>query len=140
MLRKFYRLIKQAEAALDRDPPDAVVLIDFPGFNWQIARIAKARGIPVIYYLPPQLWAWGPWRIRRVRKWVDHVLTGLKFEHDWYRQRGVAAEWVGHPFFDDVARRPLDREYCEQLTDGGRRVLGVLPVRGRTKCDTTGRR
>ena len=74
LLAKFRRLVKQAEAHFAANPPDAVVLVDFPGFNWWIARAAKKRGIPVYYYLPPQLWGWAPWRIKRVRKWVDHVI------------------------------------------------------------------
>src|SRR5690606_5128276 len=110
--------------------PDAVVLIDFPGFNWWIARKAKAAGIPVLYYLPPQLWAWGPWRIRKVRKFVDHVLCGLPFEYDWYATRGISAEYVGHPFFDEVADHPLDPEFCRQWTspgEDGPRTIGILP-------------
>ena len=58
LLAKFRRLVQQAEAYFDTNPPDAVVLVDFPGFNWWIARAAKTRGIPVYYYLPPQLWGW----------------------------------------------------------------------------------
>lgn len=80
LLAKFRRLVKQAEAYFDTNPPDAVVLVDFPGFNWWIARAAKTRGIPVYYYLPPQLWGWAGWRIKRVRKWVDHVLCACRYE------------------------------------------------------------
>lgn len=115
MLTKFRRLVKQAEAHFDAHPPNAVVLVDFPGFNWWIARAAKKRGIPVYYYLPPQLWGWAPWRISRVRKWVDHVICALPFEFDWYKSRGVEATWVGHPFFDDVAKRQLKPDTMRQL-------------------------
>ncbi len=128
LLAKFRSLVQQAELHFDQSPPDAVVLVDFPGFNWWIARAAKKRNIPVYYYLPPQLWAWAGWRIKRVRKWVDRVLCALPFEHDWYRVRGVKATWVGHPFFDEVAERTLDAEVMQQINAGGSSpVVALLP-------------
>lgn len=113
LLLKFVRLAREARRAFETHRPDAVVLVDFPGFNWWIARNAKKLGIPVFYYLPPQLWAWAPWRVKRMRKFVDHVLSCLPFEVEWYRRRGVAAEFVGHPFFDEVAHRRLDNEFVK---------------------------
>ena len=127
MLGKFYRLLKQADAILETERPDAVVLVDFPGFNWWIAHKAKRLGIPVFYYLPPQLWAWAPWRIKRVKKNVDHVLCGLSFEQSWYAERGVAAEFVGHPFFDEVAERELDNHFIANCAATDERIIGVLP-------------
>ena len=128
LLAKFRRLVKQAEAHFDANPPDAVVLVDFPGFNWWIARAAKTRGIPVYYYLPPQLWAWAPWRIKRVRKWVDQVICALPFEYDWYSSRGVKTIWVGHPFFDQVAERKMDTATVQQMRGSqGQTVVSLLP-------------
>ena len=127
MLGSFYRLVKQAEAIFSSNPPDAVVLVDFPGFNWWIARKAHAQGIPVFYYLPPQLWAWAPWRIKKVRRFVDHVLCGLPFEYDWYTSRGVSAEYVGHPFFDEVAQRSLDSEFVASCRSTPGPVVALLP-------------
>lgn len=128
LIAKFNAVAKQAEQHFDQNPPDAVVLVDFPGFNWWIARAAKKRGIPVYYYLPPQLWAWAPWRIRKVRKFVDHVLCALPFEYEWYKSRGVQCTWVGHPFFDQVAQKTLDRQLVEKFHGSGRNpVVAVLP-------------
>ncbi len=135
-LATFWRLYRQAKRDLAAHQPDAVVLIDYPGFNWHIARAAKRLGIPVFYYMPPQLWAWAPWRIRKVRKFVDHVLSGLTFERDWYAARGVDVTYVGHPFFDEVADHPIDREYIDSrrrsadASDAhasGFRNVGILP-------------
>jgi lipid-A-disaccharide synthase len=127
MLFQFFRLLNQAGRFFRESPPDAVVLVDFPGFNWWIARKAKRAGIPVFYYMPPQLWAWNSWRVRRVQKYVDHVLCSLPFEPDWYAERGVQAEFVGHPFFDEVADYPLDQKFCKSLSADDGPLMGILP-------------
>lgn len=127
LLGKFYRLLQQARVEFRYHRPDAVVLVDFPGFNWWIARAAKREGIPVFYYCPPQLWAWGGWRIRKVRRFVDCVLSVLPFEAEWYRERGVDVEYVGHPFFDEVAAHPLHPPTLEKLKSGNGRRLALLP-------------
>ncbi len=127
LLWKFISLYRRAKQFFRDERPDAVVLVDFPGFNWWIARAARAQGIPVFYYLPPQLWAWAGWRVRRMRKYVDRVLCGLPFEVEWYRRRGVQADFVGHPFFDAVADYPLDRHFVAETRFSGKRVLAVLP-------------
>lgn len=130
MLRKFFRLADQAEEAFAAGDVDAVVLADFPGFNWHIARRAKKHGIPVSYYLPPQLWAWGSWRVRKMRRYVDQVLSVLPFECEWYQSQGVNAELVGHPFFDAVADTKLDlavTQRFQESIDAGTRLVAILP-------------
>jgi lipid-A-disaccharide synthase len=124
---EFYQLVRQAREHLTRHRPDLVVVIDFPGFNWWIAAAAKARGIPVVYYLPPQLWAWAAWRIRKVRKYVDLVLSGLPFETKWYAERGIPALYVGHPFFDEVAAHRLDAAFLREWTPTAGRTVALLP-------------
>ena len=126
MLGKFHAVYRLAKSIFQKMPPDVVVLVDFPGFNWWIARAAKRAGIPVIYYMPPQLWAWAPWRIRRVRRNVDQVLCALPFERDWFAERGVDVEFVGHPFFDEVADAKLDHGFIDQWNDGTPNI-GILP-------------
>ncbi|MDB5352486.1 MAG: lipid-A-disaccharide synthase [Planctomycetota bacterium] len=127
-LRKFFKLADQADAYFRDEKPDAVVLIDYPGFHWALAKRAKARGIPVIYYVPPQLWAWAGWRVKKVQKWVDHVLCSLPFEPQWYHERGVpGATFVGHPYFDELADRPLDHEFLGEQSMREAPVVVLLP-------------
>lgn len=127
LLSQFWGLYKEAEAFLEREKPDAVVLIDYPGFNWWVARAAKANGIPVYFYCPPQMWAWGSWRLGKLKRLVDCVFSVLPFEAEWYRQRGVDVEYVGHPFFDEVAAYELNDDVLEQLTQTPGRKVAVLP-------------
>lgn len=126
-LREFFRVARLAEEAWRRERPDAVVLVDFPGFNWHIAKRAHRAGIPVIYYLPPQLWAWGAWRLKKMRRTVDRVLCNLPFEPDWYAARNMQVEYVGHPFFDEVHARELDQRFLETWRDHPGLQVAVLP-------------
>jgi lipid-A-disaccharide synthase len=126
-LWQFFKLARQSRAYLARHRPEMVVLIDFPGFNWHIAKAAKSLGIPVIYYLPPQLWAWAPWRIKKVHKYVDLVLSGLPFEAEWYAQRGAKVLYVGHPFFDEVARHQLDGAFLKEWAPETGATVALLP-------------
>src|SRR5439155_26903565 len=110
-IRTFVRLARQAQTHFETTRPDAVVLIDYPGFHFALAKRAHAAGIPVYFFVPPQLWAWAGWRVKKVRKWFDGVLTALPFEEDWYRQRGVNTRHVGHPYFDELAEQKLDADF-----------------------------
>jgi lipid-A-disaccharide synthase len=123
---KFWGLYRKADEFLRRERPDAVVLIDYPGFNWWIARAAKRQGIPVFYYGVPQMWAWASWRVRKMRRLVDHVLCKLPFEREWYQQRGCRATFVGHPYFDELATRSLDEGFASTLQGNGPLVT-LLP-------------
>lgn len=126
-LPTFFRLADQADQYFSDHRPDAVVLIDYPGFNWHIAKRAHARGIPVFYFVPPQLWAWAGWRVRKMRRSVDHVLCTLPFERQWYRDRGVAAHYVGHPYFDELAEQQLDVAFVEKHQQLPGPIVGLLP-------------
>ncbi|MCA8993379.1 MAG: lipid-A-disaccharide synthase [Planctomycetaceae bacterium] len=127
LIGKFYSLYGKAKEYFRTQRPDAVVLVDFPGFNWWVASAAKSEGIPVLYYCAPQLWAWGAWRISKVRKYVDHILSTLPFEAEWYRERGVSVEYVGHPFFDEVAEQELDAATLLKLKGHHGRCVAILP-------------
>ena len=113
---------------LDERQPDAVVLIDSPEFNLRFARRVHDRGIPVIYYISPQLWAWREVRVRKVQRYVTKMLVILPFERDFYARHGVDATFVGHPLLDVLGGYRHDRRFAEQLglpTD--RFILGLLP-------------
>jgi lipid-A-disaccharide synthase len=129
-LREFFRLADAAEELFRSGAVDGVLLVDFPGFNWHIAKRAKRYGLPVHYYLPPQLWAWGGWRVRKLRRSVDHVMSVLRMEERWFDDHRVPNTYVGHPFFDAVAEKPLDDRLLERLSDSatrGERLVAVLP-------------
>lgn len=125
-LRTFFRLARQAQDSWAADKPDAVVLIDYPGFNFALAKRAHAAGIPVYYFVPPQIWAWRTHRVKKVRRWCAGVLTALPFEDEWYRSRGVATHFVGHPYFDELAAQRPDAEFVAAERAGGP-VVALLP-------------
>lgn len=126
-LHKFLALAGRADRYFRHHRPDAVVLIDYPGFNWWIARRAKAHGIPVFYYAPPQIWSWASWRVRKMRRFVDHVLCALPFEERWFRERGCNATFVGHPYFDEVQERKLDEAFLTKQREKVGRLVTILP-------------
>ncbi len=139
-LPRFFRLAAQAKRYFAEHRPDAVVLIDFPGFNWHIAKHAKRAGVPVFYYGTPQVWGWAAWRVKKLRRWVDHALCKLPFEEPWLRERGVNATHVGHPYFDELHSRQLDATFIERVRDTERPLVALLPgsrtqeVRANFRC------
>jgi lipid-A-disaccharide synthase len=123
----FLSLLSQADRFFRHHRPDAVILIDCPGFNWWIARRAHFHKIPVFYFVPPQLWGWAGWRVEKMRRFVDHVLCNLPFEESWYEERGVQAHYVGHPFFDELPRQRLDAAFLAQENAQPGKIIGFLP-------------
>ncbi|MFV1967327.1 MAG: lipid-A-disaccharide synthase, partial [Pirellulaceae bacterium] len=126
-IHRFWTFLGRAKAYFREHRPDLVVLIDYPGFNFLIARLAKKHGVPVVYYGAPQMWAWAPWRIRKMRRRVDHVLCKLPFEARWYGERGCRATYVGHPYFDETQRRKIDTEFVNGLRAGQHPLVTILP-------------
>lgn len=126
-LREFFRVADIASDIFRNERPRGVLLVDFPGFNWHIAKRAKQLDIPVFYYLPPQLWAWGSWRLKKMRRYVDHVLCNLPFEPAWYAEREMQVDYVGHPFLDAVHDRPLDDRFVRKWSDFDGVQIAVLP-------------
>jgi lipid-A-disaccharide synthase len=123
----FMRLLKTAKCYFRDQRPDAVVVIDFPGFHWLLAKRAHAAGIPVYYFVPPQLWAWAAWRIKKMKKFVTHVLAALPFEDEWYRKRGMPSTHIGHPYFDELAAKEFDGGFIEEQRRQPGRIIAILP-------------
>jgi lipid-A-disaccharide synthase len=113
-LPKIYGLFRKLIAAADARPPDLAIVIDSPAFNWRVARQMHKRGIPVVYYVCPQFWAWRQGRVRLLRKYIDKALVIFPFEEKFYRDRGVDTTFVGHPLAD-IARPQISRvDYAAQ--------------------------
>ena len=108
-LPKIWRLFHKLIAEAEERRPDLAVVIDSPAFNWRVARQMKKRGIPVVYYVCPQFWAWRQGRVRLLRKYVDKALVIFPFEEKFYRDRGVNAEFVGHPLAE-LPRPTISRD------------------------------
>src|SRR5438270_992996 len=123
----FLRLLDQAQEFFRKERPDVVVVIDYPGFHWKLAQRAKFEGIPVVYFVPPQIWAWAQWRVKKMRRLMTHVLSALPFEHEWLEQRGVRATYLGHPYFDELAAQKLDPAFVAAERAKPGRIVGILP-------------
>jgi lipid-A-disaccharide synthase len=108
--------------------PDLLILIDYPGFNISIARIAKRCGVPVLYYISPQVWAWRQSRVKKIAKRVDRMAVILPFEEAFYHERGILVDYVGHPILDSI---PIDVDRKTILRDSGLQdthpIIGLLP-------------
>jgi lipid-A-disaccharide synthase len=127
-LPTFYRILGQARKEFQTNRPDAVVLIDYPGFHWWLAGCARKYGIPVCYLMPPQLWAWGQGRVKKLRRLTNLVLSGLPFEVDWLKQHGVEqARYIGHPYFDELAEQRLDSIFIAKERRRAGPIIGILP-------------
>ena len=120
----FFGLLRQ----MRKSPPNLLILVDFPDFNLLLARFAKRYGIPVMYYISPQVWAWRRGRTRTIARLVDKMVVILPFEVDFYRRHGVDVEFVGHPLLDYLGNVPSKNEARAQLGIGAEeKVVGILP-------------
>jgi lipid-A-disaccharide synthase len=123
----FIRCVHRFASEIRNHRPDAVVLIDYPGLNRHLLRIARRAGVPVIDYIAPQLWAWAPWRIGDFRR-ADQLLTILPFESDWYYRHGASAQYVGHPLGDGLHRlADHEADPPAQWTPDSHLWVGILP-------------
>jgi len=127
-LGSILKALRTLKRALEREKPDLVILIDFPEFNLRLARIARRRGIPILYYISPQIWAWRPKRIKLIARLVKKMVVLFPFEVPLYEAAGVDVEWVGHPLLDTVKPTlPKARAFHQFGLDPKRRTVGLLP-------------
>ena len=121
-----YRLLAKVRKAFREKRYDLVILVDYPGYHLRAAAAAAAAGIPVLYYIAPQMWAWGPWRVRRLAS-VQRLAVILPFEEAFFRERGVAATFVGHPLKDRPPPPPRPEARRLLGLDPARPTLGLFP-------------
>src|SRR5688572_7581878 len=127
-LPRLLRVFRALKASLTARRPDALVVVDFPEFNLRLAAAARRAGVPVVYFIPPQIWAWRPWRIRTLRRLTSLVLAVFPFEHALYRRAGVRVEFVGHPVLDALVDAPTREKARGELgLEGASPVIGLLP-------------
>ena len=129
VFRKFLRAFRKLKSAAIERSPDAVILVDWPEFNLRLASTLHRRGLKVIYYISPQLWAWRARRVNNIKRDVDLLLTILPFEVEWYKAREVEhVEFVGHPLAGEVKARYGREEFCRRNDlDPGRPIVSFLP-------------
>jgi len=125
---------KECKEDIRRFDPDVLILVDYPGFNLNIAQWVKKKlpGVKVCYYISPKIWAWKEYRIKSIRKNVDCMLSILPFEAEWYRQRGYKVNYVGNPTVDELsplAAQPFDRDaFCEKhCINRNQSIIALLP-------------
>ena len=124
-IREAYAILKRH---LAEEKPSLVILVDFPGFNLKVARMAKKSGIPVIYFIPPQIWAWRESRIKQIKRYVDHVICILPFEKALYDLHGVGATYIGHPFVGSVKPKLSREEFLHTIgVKDGATLVTIMP-------------
>ena len=121
------RLLRQCQADVVQFQPDALVLIDYPGFNLRMAKYAKQQGIKVFYYISPKLWAWNQSRAKKIKAYVDHMYVILPFEKDFYRQYDYEVHYVGNPLFDAIRDFSPSSGFRSEYLADGRPLIALLP-------------
>lgn len=121
------RNLKLIKADVFANRPDALILIDFPGFNLKIAEFAKKNGIPVFYYISPKVWAWNQKRVLKIKRVVDHLFCILPFEVEFYKKWGMKVDYVGNPLLDALAKNILVPDFRSRNKLGAKPIVALLP-------------
>lgn len=128
VLGKLRAAFKQLKTFIDRESPKLVILIDYPGFNLRLAKVAKQAGCKVLYYISPQVWAWHQSRVKKLKRWVDIMAVIFPFEVRFFQQFQVPAKFVGHPLASEPLSSLTTQEAKQQLGfNSDQTVIGLLP-------------
>jgi lipid-A-disaccharide synthase len=126
-LRTILKNMKMCKADVLAYQPDALILIDFPGFNLKIAEFAKTNGIKVCYYISPKVWAWNQKRVLKIKKVVDQLFCILPFEVDFYQGWGMKVDYVGNPLLDEISQFVPDADFRKQHNLTDKKIIALLP-------------
>jgi len=125
---KFRNLLNSTEQYIKDKSIDLVILIDYPGFNLRLAKLLEKQSCKVVYYISPQLWAWGKNRIKIVKQCIDHVIVIFKFEELFYREHNVSVSYVGHPLLDNFNEDINTKALRDKIKlDSGKKIIVFLP-------------
>jgi lipid-A-disaccharide synthase len=120
-------MFSRLDRVLASRPPNLAIVVDSPTYHLPIARRCKARGLPVLYYIAPQVWAWAEFRVNKVRRRVDRLAVIFPFEQEYFRGHGVDAVYVGHPLWDALARRRVDQAFVAAQRRAHDLTVALLP-------------
>ena len=130
-LGKILGFLGTARRAIDEWQPAAVILVDYPSFNLKVAKYAHNLGIPVHYFISPKVWVWKEWRVKDIRRYVNHMYCILPFEPDWYRERDYQATYVGNPTVQEVAQASKDfpdfAHFIENFGLNDKPIIALVP-------------
>ena len=130
-LGKILGFLGTARRAIDEWQPAALILVDYPSFNLKVAKYAHNLGIPVHYFISPKVWVWKEWRVKDIRRYVDHMYCILPFEPDWYQERGYKATYVGNPTVQEVLQAsknfPDFAHFIEENRLSERPIIAIVP-------------
>ena len=128
-IRHIRRAYERIKSYLIADPPSLLILVDFPGFNLRLAKLAHSLGIPIVYFIPPQVWAWNKGRINQIKRYVNFVVCILPFEEQLYRNAEIPVAYVGHPFAQTVRPTRSKRELLSEvgLNQEDAKIMSILP-------------
>ena len=130
-LGKILGFLGTARRAIDEWQPAALILVDYPSFNLKVAKYAHNLGIPVHYFISPKVWVWKEWRVKDIRRYVDHMYCILPFEPDWYQERGYKATYVGNPTVQEVLQASRDipdfAHFIEENRLSERPIIAIVP-------------
>jgi lipid-A-disaccharide synthase len=130
-LGKILGFLGTARRSIDEWQPAAVILVDYPSFNLKVAKYAHNLGIPVHYFISPKVWVWKEWRVKDIRRYVNHMYCILPFEPDWYRERDYKATYVGNPTVQEVAQAsknfPDFAQFIEEFGLPNKPIIALVP-------------